>query len=306
MVIIGLVGLPLSGRRSIIKILSKFNFNSLTKEEEGKGEGEEKGINEKQSKEIMNRWRENYIILIQSKEDLELFYKRPLFLLISTRSSTLTRFKRQDSCRSLETFLEQDAIWEKEIISIQSKATLTIYNDSTLEALEEALKALDLSSPSKWIRLDWDDYFMQMAVLVGKRSNCMKSAVGAVLVRNHRVIATGYNGTPQGLVNCMSGGCSRCNDNTPCGKHLEHCLCLHAEENVLFEAGGQTRTDGATVYVTRSPCLGCAKRLIQCKISRIVFWKHYSVDHDSESIFKTAGIKMDRLDPVAPKFLNLK
>lgn len=295
MVILGLTGLPFSGKKSIIKILSDFNFKTI-----------DGTINDNTSREIMNKWRENYIVIIESKEDLEIFYKRPLFLLISVRSSVLIRFKRQQVYKSLENFLENDMELEKLLIPIQSKATLTIYNDSSMETLIEALKILDFSNPSKWLRPDWDDYFMQMAVLVSKRSNCMKSAIGAVLVRNHRVIATGYNGTPQGLLNCMSGGCARCNDNIPCGRQLEHCLCLHAEENVLFEAGGLSRTDGATVYVTRAPCLGCAKRLVQCKVSRIVFWKHYSIDHDSENIFKNAGIAMDRLDPMTPKFLNLK
>lgn len=87
------------------------------------------------------------------------------------------------------------------------------------------------------LRPSWDTYFMHLSDLAARRSNCMKRRVGCILVKDSRVIATGYNGTPRGLTNCNEGGCQRCNEASPCGTGLDRCLCMHAEENALLEAG---------------------------------------------------------------------
>ena len=84
---------------------------------------------------------------------------------------------------------------------------------------------------------DWQDYFMRLAHLVSLRANCMKRSIGAIIVKDKRVIATGYNGTPFGFDNCVDDGCKRCNDNCMSGKSLDKCNCLHAEENAVLEAG---------------------------------------------------------------------
>jgi dCMP deaminase len=87
------------------------------------------------------------------------------------------------------------------------------------------------------LRPSWDTYFMQLSDLAARRSNCMKRRVGCILVKDSKVVATGYNGTPRGLRNCNEGGCERCNQGAPCGTGLDRCLCMHAEENALLEAG---------------------------------------------------------------------
>lgn len=102
----------------------------------------------------------------------------------------------------------------------------------------------------------------------------MKSGIGAVIAKDQRVISTGYNGTPAGLINCNQGGCRRCNGNTPQGKELDKCLCLHAEESAIIEAG-RPRTIGATLYTTHFPCLMCTKKVIQAGILRVVYYKSY-------------------------------
>ena len=109
------------------------------------------------------------------------------------------------------------------------------------------------------LRPGWDTYFMKIAHVASTRTNCMKRAVGCVLVRDNRIIATGYNGTPFGMKNCNKGGCPRCNSNAKSGTGLDECLCNHAETNAVIESG---RVKGATCYVTTKPCLNCAKCLV--------------------------------------------
>jgi dCMP deaminase len=104
----------------------------------------------------------------------------------------------------------------------------------------------------------------------------MKRAVGAVIVNDLRIISTGYNGTPFGCVNCKDGGCDRCNSNAPSGVNLDSCLCIHAEENAVIEAG-RAKSNGGTIYVTLFPCLTCAKSVIQAGIKRIVYNREYSI-----------------------------
>lgn len=105
-----------------------------------------------------------------------------------------------------------------------------------MSELHAHLDSLALPSMHR-VRPSWDTYFVRLCTLAAMRSNCMKRRVGAVIVRDHRVLSTGYNGTPRGLTNCNEGGCTRCNGSAPCGSSLDECLCLHAEENALLELG---------------------------------------------------------------------
>ncbi|RPA82341.1 hypothetical protein BJ508DRAFT_369562 [Ascobolus immersus RN42] len=105
-----------------------------------------------------------------------------------------------------------------------------------------------------------------------KARNCMKRRVGCVLVRSHRVIATGYNGVAKGMTNCSSGGCPRCNGGTESGAGLQTCLCLHAEENALLEAGRERVGRGSTLYCDTCPCLTCAIKIVQVGIREVTYW----------------------------------
>src|SRR5690606_29092189 len=123
------------------------------------------------------------------------------------------------------------------LAALVERATIRLLNPTTsLPALHAALAQLNLTDETR-LRPTWDRYFMQLASLAAQRANCMKRRVGCVLVRGKRVIATGYNGTPRGLMNCNEGGCGRCNEGLSSGAGLATCLCLHAEENCLLEAG---------------------------------------------------------------------
>lgn len=140
-------------------------------------------------------------------------------------------------------------------------------------------------------RPSWDQYFMDIAQMVAARSNCSRRQVAAVLVRDCRIISTGYNGTPRGVRNCSDGGCPRCNSDTPSGHGLHECLCSHAEENSIVQAAYHgIAVKGATLYTTFSPCLQCAKMIINAGIVEVVYHQRYSIDDVSTRLLKEAGV----------------
>ncbi|MDR2006048.1 MAG: cytidine/deoxycytidylate deaminase family protein, partial [Acidaminococcales bacterium] len=120
------------------------------------------------------------------------------------------------------------------------------------------------------IRPDWDEYFMEFARTAGKRSTCLRRAVGALLVKDKRILATGYNGAPQGLKHCGETGCLRQKLNVPSGKMHELCRGLHAEQNAIIQAALHgVSIAGATLYCTHQPCVVCAKMLINAGVKKI-------------------------------------
>lgn len=126
----------------------------------------------------------------------------------------------------------------------------------------------------------------------------MKRRVGCVLVRERRVISTGYNGTPRGLTNCNSGGCLRCNSANPSGIALDTCLCLHAEENALLEAGRERINAGSSLYCSTCPCLTCSVKIAQMGVEEVVYHTGYSVDGAAAAVFKEAGVRLRQFSPV--------
>ena len=149
-------------------------------------------------------------------------------------------------------------------------------------------------------RPDWDTYFTLQAEIAKLRSNCLTRHIGAVIVKENRQIATGYNGTPPGIKNCFEGGCPRCmariKGELKSGEGLDRCLCTHAEANAimqcaLFRTGS---TKGSTLYSTFAPCLECSKMAISVGISRIVILDSYP--EDGISILKQANVEISKLE----------
>ncbi|MDQ7849137.1 MAG: dCMP deaminase family protein [Armatimonadota bacterium] len=125
-------------------------------------------------------------------------------------------------------------------------------------------------------RPGWDEYFMRMAHLAATRSTCRRRRVGAVIVKDRMVLATGYNDTPRGVPNCGDGGCARCAGAAPPGTGHDTCLCIHAEMNCIIQAAYHgVSVAGGTLYCTYLPCLSCAKALLNVGIRRIVFEGDY-------------------------------
>ena len=145
-------------------------------------------------------------------------------------------------------------------------------------------------------RPSWDEYFMQMAELTAKRSTCLRRQVGAAIVCDKHVIATGYNGAPRGIAHCEErGGCLRQQMNVPSGERHELCRALHAEQNAIIQAAtlGQS-VEGATIYITHQPCVICAKMIINAGIKRIIIRDGYP-DEMAVEILNEAGIKIEKM-----------
>ena len=125
-------------------------------------------------------------------------------------------------------------------------------------------------------RPDWDEYFMAIAELVSTRSTCLRRRVGAVLVLERRILATGYNGAPSGLAHCTLETCLREKRQIPSGSQQELCRGLHAEQNVIIQAALHgVSSKGSILYCTHKPCSLCAKMIINAGISRIVYQNPY-------------------------------
>lgn len=139
---------------------------------------------------------------------------------------------------------------------------------------------------------------MTLASLASQRSNCMKRRVGCVLVHNSRIISTGYNGTPRNLRNCNEGGCARCNAaNSAGGVALSTCLCLHAEENALLEAGRERIREGSVLYCDTCPCLTCSVKIAQVGVKEVVYSRSYNMDEASRAVLKEAGVGLRQFSP---------
>ena len=140
-------------------------------------------------------------------------------------------------------------------------------------------------------RPSWDEYFMEIAKVVATRSNWSRRHVAAVIVKDRHILSTGYNGTPHGVVNCFAGGCPRCAGKVKSGTHLEECLCVHAEQNAICQAAffGHAVKD-ATIYVTISPCLTCAKLIVNAGIKEVVYGGDYAFLDTVKDVFGAAGV----------------
>ena len=149
-------------------------------------------------------------------------------------------------------------------------------------------------------RPSWDEYFMDMAVLTAKRSTCLRRHVGAVIVKDKHIVATGYNGAPRWLEHCgdREGVRLRQQLGIPSGEKHELCRALHAEQNSIIQAAtlGQS-IEGASIYITHQPCVICAKMIINAGISRIVVKEGYP-DQLSVDILKEAGLKIVMLGEI--------
>lgn len=144
-------------------------------------------------------------------------------------------------------------------------------------------------------RPGWDEYFMEIARVVASRSNCSRRQVAAVIVKDNHLLSSGYNGTPRGVRNCFDGGCPRCAGDMPSGKGLDECRCVHAEQNAICQAACHgVAVEGATIYITLSPCLTCAKLIINAGIREVVYGGDYSFLDTVREMLAEAGVRYRR------------
>ncbi|KAF2747113.1 hypothetical protein M011DRAFT_519399 [Sporormia fimetaria CBS 119925] len=264
------------------------------------------------------RWRKRWVTTdIWDNDVVDALLKRPFFLLISVDAPVSVRWERfKNRCAAnglaaptLEEFVVRDDAHQYAprtgMSSLFQRAQLKLLNSSTsMPSFYGALDELDLTNPGR-LRPSWDQYFMQLADLAAHRSNCMKRRVGCVIVRDKRVVSTGYNGTPRGMTNCNEGGCARCNSSARAGADLSTCLCLHAEENALLEAGRDRIGDKGILYCNTCPCLTCSVKITQVGISEVVYNHGYLVDSKTAAIFDESGVRLRQFVPPSEGLVDL-
>jgi dCMP deaminase len=241
---------------------------------------------------------------IRNPSEVEALKQLPDFFLLNIVAPAEQRFERiktrarENDPNTLADFKRVEAAEEVSVDpnNQQLKATralsdISIENTGTLDELYHKIRDLLRHLGRTVPRPTWDHYFMNIARQAALRSNCIKRKVAAVIVRDQRIISTGYNGTPRGTTNCNEGGCPRCNSFGESGKNLEDCLCSHAEENSITQAAYHgVSIKGSTIYTTFSPCLLCTKLIINSGIAEVVYAQRYAIDQVSTSLLKEAGV----------------
>lgn len=144
-------------------------------------------------------------------------------------------------------------------------------------------------------RIEWNEYFMKMAFLAAERSSCRRRKIGAVIVKDRQVLSTGYNGASRGIKDCLELGCLRDQQEIKSGKNHEICRAVHAEQNAIIQAAvhGVSIKD-ATVYCTHSPCILCAKMLINARIKKYYYRIEYS-EAEFKKLFDEVGILYEKI-----------
>lgn len=253
----------------------------------------------------------NYVIdSFRHPDEVAVFRRRSEFRLLAVKASAEIRFERLRSRNregdptSLDEFRKLEAQEARrqtesgqDLDATEALANFEITNDATLGRMHEQLSSLVRSLMTSLRRPTWDEYFMKIAQVAALRSNCVKRKVAAVIVRDKRVISTGYNGTPRGTRNCYEGGCPRCNSLADSGTRLDECLCSHGEENAITQAAyhGVSVKD-ATLYTTFAPCLQCTKMIINAGIREVVYNQDYPLNDTSFNLFREAGVVCRQLE----------
>lgn len=248
---------------------------------------------------------QHYVVdSLRHPHEVGVFRVCPRFYLVATEADPATRFARlkergrENDPVTFEEFLAleaQEAASEQsesqQLLASQELADFKLRNDGTVEELQAQVSELLQRLISNFRRPDWDEYFMKIAKVAALRSNCIKRKVAAVIVRDKRVISSGYNGTPRGTKNCYEGGCPRCNNLAASGTQLEECLCSHGEENAITQAAyhGVSVKD-ATLYTTVAPCLMCTKMIINAGICEVVYNQEYPLNETSFRLLQEAGV----------------
>ena len=142
-------------------------------------------------------------------------------------------------------------------------------------------------------RLGSDEYFLKIASVVAERATCRRHHMGAIAVKDKHILATGYNGAPSGQKDCLELGCLRDELGIPSGERHEICRAIHAEQNVIIQASlNGVSLEGSTIYCTHTPCVLCAKMLVNAKIKQFVSFGKYNDDAFLD-LFREAGIEVD-------------
>jgi dCMP deaminase len=246
---------------------------------------------------------------IRHSAEVEAFRKINGFTMVWVEAGDDIRFKRirarkrEGDPRTLDEFREieereisGESEFHQQLQECRELADRIIENNGTIEEINEKVDRLIIELNRDYRRPSWDEYFMEIARVVALRSNCLKRKVAAVIVKDKRIISTGYNGTPRGTKNCNEGGCPRCAKLTKSGTDLSECYCSHGEENAITQAAYHgVSLKGAIIYSTLSPCLICTKMIINTGITEVIYNEEYPLSKSSVNLLKEAGVKARKL-----------
>jgi len=327
--IIGLTGTKASGKGEVAEFLKKKGFLYLSTSDMVREEAKRRKIEDytiKQLQDIGNELREkqgtgvlalmvirlmeegkNYVVDgIRNLGEIEELRKRKDFFLIGVDAPQEKRFnwlinrKRDSDPKTWEGFLSmEERDWGKnelnsgqQVSKCIEQADIKIYNDSSLEELNKRIEEV-IARIIK--RPTWDEYFMKMAALVAERSNCLRHHVGAVVVKDKRVMATGYNGAARGVKDCKEMGYLRNELGIPSGTRHEICRAIHAEQNAIIQGAIHgIKLEGSMVYCTHTPCMICAKMIVQAGIKEVVSYQDYA-DENARKFLGEAGVLLRKI-----------
>lgn len=329
--IIGLTGKNGSGKGEVTNFLKERAFHYYSLSDALRNEAQKRGLeitrevlvklgNELREKEGPGSLAErifakldpekNYVIdSIRHPSEVQVFRRRGDFTLLRIHAPDRLRFERlrqrgrENDPRVWEDFLALEAKEAKSDVKTDQQldqaialADIQVDNNGPLKDLHEKIKQILVRLSQNTPRPSWDEYFMNIAKVTALRSNCMKRKVAAVIVKDKRVISTGYNGTPRGVTNCNEGGCPRCAAVDTSGKDLGECLCSHGEENAIVQAAYHgVSVKGATLYTTFSPCLMCTKMIINAGLSEVVYQANYPLLDLSLKLLQQAGVTVRKI-----------
>jgi dCMP deaminase len=242
------------------------------------------------------------------------------FILIGVTADIKARYERAKSrAREGEAFISFEEFKAKEakensndpnaqqLNKCFESADIKLDNSGDIKDLYASLdRILKEKNYVPYTRPSWTEYFMKMAYLAAERSTCIRHHVGAVIVKNNKVVSTGYNGAAAGVKDCTELGCLRDQMGIASGTRHEICRAIHAEQNAIIQAAlNGTSTEGATMYSTHSPCVICAKMVVNAKIKKFVTSNYYP-DKTYEELFKEAGVEFTTVNrpPLTINFLD--
>jgi dCMP deaminase len=252
----------------------------------------------------------NYVIdSLRNPEEIKELQKIGNFHLWNIISDEKTRFERIlkrnregdpktiEEFRKMERFESSSGESSSQQLDVcAAMAGHTIENNGSLAELFQKIDSVLLQTPVDFKRPDWDEYFMNIAKEIATRSNCIKRKIGAVIVREKRIISTGYNGTPRRVRNCNEGGCLRCNSFAKEGTKLDECRCSHAEENAIVQAAYHgISTKDSDIYTTYSPCLTCSKMIINAGIKRVIYNYDYPLGKEALELLEEAKVEVKKI-----------
>lgn len=331
--IIGITGTLAAGKGEVVEFLKQKNFQHFSVREFLTQEINERGleINRDNMALVANQLREmhspSYIVeklyekaknenmdcIIESLRaigEINVLKEQEGFVLLAVDANQGIRYVRSQSRKSetdkvsFEKFKKDE---EKEMFSMDPNkqnlseciklADFKIENNGTLEELKYKLgEIFSKISEEKYIRPPWDEYFMKITAVVAERATCLRHNIGAIIIKNKRIIATGYNGAARGAEDCLKLGCKKDELNLASGMCSEDCRAIHAEQNAIIQAALHgVSTEGATLYCTTIPCRMCAKEIVNAGIKKVITYSNYEGARGSIEYLKNLGVEFETI-----------